>query len=1028
MLRKFIIPVLLLTLTSGVAGEVVDAPGVEMASGQVELPLATYNQLVESSRDPQQVERPAPAGYALGSATIKVRVDQSTAGASAAVDVTLRLKVLEDGWVLVPILPAGTAIEQAKVDNSPVELISGPQGLAWSVKHAGSYTMALSYRVDATRSESGYTLALPLPQAASMQLEATLPGSALDVAVIPSAGARVQTEGGNTRVSTTLPTTRGVQISWRPPIAAGHALSRARYRGELKGDAVIWQGELGVELFGEASLSLPVLPQSVTLNMLRVDGKDVPVWVQEERFRALVRGRGRHTVTIGFETPVKRQEGLPQVDVDVPPVPISSFELTLPGEKEVTVSPLANVVLRQREGKTVATTHTPLASRVSLTWTEAIPDEIKTEARANAGIYHAVHASEGVLYVQAAIDYEVTRGSTHVLRFDVPATVQVNRVVAASGAIADWRLGDVKDGRREVTVFLDRQLEGRLLFEVFYDQSLGALPEEPVDDEVIAVPLLRSLDASRQRGMIALLASQDLALKPRHEEATRIGENQLPTFFRQGLELNVLHTYKYVETLPRLSVDATPPERQQGRFDAQIATLISLGEVTLKGSSSLELNIKSGSIMELVLDLPTGVNLLSLTGPSVRQHEVVAGAEGQRIGVEFTQEMTGQLRLEVGYERLLEDSASTIDVPALAVVDAEVEQGKIAVEALSAVEVQPAVSDQLTALDVNELPQQLILRTSHPILMAYKYVTSPYRLGLTVTRHQVVSVQEAAIDRADYRTLFTRDGLAVTTAHFQVRNSGKQFLRVQLPEDSEIWSAFVDGRPEKPARATDDKGEVWHLIKIIHSTEGFPVELIFQTPARPIRGLGAVEGVLPRPEILVTRSRWDIHLPPGVRYFEPEGPMETIVAGQRLASETAKAEMTSFAEAAARQALEPLRLDVPAPSTGVRFAFEKLYANQAEERISITIPYASGFGRAVGHGLILLGTMLAWLGLGLVASRRRRLGATLALGGLVVLGVLALQYRVSILPAAWWSLAGLLVVAVWQGLKRWQLWREEEPS
>ena len=46
-----------------------------------------------------------------------------------------------------------------------------------------------------------------------------------------------------------------------------------------------------------------------------------------------------------------------------------------------------------------------------------------------------------------------------------------------------------------------------------------------------------------------------------------------------------------------------------------------------------------------------------------------------------------------------------------------------------------------------------------------------------------------------YKTLFTRDGLAVTRAQFDVRNSRRQFLRLSLPDESRIWSVFVNGGP-----------------------------------------------------------------------------------------------------------------------------------------------------------------------------------------------------------------------------------------
>ncbi|MEM7584867.1 MAG: hypothetical protein AAF560_15855 [Acidobacteriota bacterium] len=1020
----------------------------QTADGQVELPLEVYNRLVEIARDPSIPPRPAPAGYALGTATVNVTVRDL----SADVRVDLSIDVLEDDWVLVPVLAAGTPVASATVDGSSVQLINAPQGLCWAAKRRGSFAMRLVYRVDATRSDAGLSLGLPVPRAAATTLRATLPGSGLDVAVIPSAGTRLAPSGSNTSVSATIPSTSGLQISWRLPAGTGHILSRALYRGRLTGNAVTWSGELSVELLGDETAVLPLLPRSVTLRNLAIDGVDAPILIEEERFAVLVKGRGRHTLTAGFEVPVQRGDGPPRVELEVPEVPVSRFELTLPGKKDVTVEPASNVESRERGGDTIATAHVPLTSRVALSWAEAVPEEVRTEVRANAGIYHAIHAEEGVLYVRALADYEVTRGETNVLRFAVPSSVQVGSVTA-SGAVADWRLGPGDGATREITVFLDRQLQGRLVVDIGYDVSIAT------SQEAIPVPLLRSLDAQRQRGMIALLSSQDLALKPAQDDegATRVGENQLPAFVRQAIEMTVAHTYKYVEAPSGLAVAAVPPERKQGRFDAEVDTLISLGEVTMKGSASVGVDVKSGRIMELELTLPEGVNLLGLTGPSVRQHRVVAQAgpaqgdpeaptaddpeapaaddpgaspptpeqaSEQRIAVEFTQEMEGQFRLELVYERILLSDEAEFEVPTLRVLGAEVEQGRVAVEALSAVEVRPAAADRLTSLDASELPQQLILRTSNPILHAYKYVATPYRLALAVDRHEVVQVHEAAIDQADYRTLFTRDGLSVTTARYTVRNSRRQFLRVKLPPESEIWSVFVDGRPEKPARTEGEDGEAWHLIKIIHSTEGFPVELVYETPAPAVSGIGTLRGLLPRPEILVTRTRWDVFVPDGVEYGQPSNQLKLVTAPQPIAAAELDAELAALESGAGAGVIQPLELTIP--TAGIHFAFEKLYANQGERDTGFAIPYASGLGRNLGRLLSLLAAAACWIGLALLMRGYPRLGGGLVTGGAMALAVLVGRYQLSAAPGVWLSVALILGFGAFYGKAVWDQRREAE--
>ena len=104
----------------------------------------------------------------------------------------------------------------------------------------------------------------------------------------------------------------------------------------------------------------------------------------------------------------------------------------------------------------------------------------------------------------------------------------------------------------------------------------------------------------------------------------------------------------------------------------------------MQGSASIEINVKSGSIDDLFLKLPPGVNFLNLTAPSLRTHKIRPEDNGQIVEVQFTQDMEGQIRLEINYEKIMADSQDEIVVPSISIDNAEVEQGRIAVEALSA--------------------------------------------------------------------------------------------------------------------------------------------------------------------------------------------------------------------------------------------------------------------------------------------------------------------------------------------------------
>jgi len=701
----------------------------------------------------------------------------------------------------------------------------------------------------------------------------------------------------------------------------------------------------------------------------------------------------------------------------------------LPGQKDVKVSPGVDVVTVELADATKATAFIPMTDQVTFSWTEAIPVDLRGQVRANADLYHTVHAEEGVLHARGFIDYEITHGEAESLQLSLPEAAQVNRIIAPTGGVSDWAVtGTDADGRKQITVFLERAISGPYLLEVSYELLLGAGADAT---SAIAIPLLRADKVQRQRGMVALLTGDELTLTPvTEEELSAVGENQLPASIRNQISLPVSHTYKYTAALPTLVVAAAAPERKQGRFDAQVDTLVSLGDVTMKGSATVGIDVKSGTILDLRLRAPANVNVLSVTSPSLRTYEVQDVDGAQTIELEFTRQMEGQFRVEVTYERIMSSGAPESVVPTISVTEAEVEHGRIAIEATTAVEVRASVVERLSSLEINELPQQLVLKTTNPILLAYRYVNAepPFKLALTITRHQEIDVQVAAIERADYQTLLTRDGLSVTTARLTVRNSRRQFLRLDLPPGSEVWSVFVDGRPEKPAFASEDpsgnKSAV--LIRMINSAQGFPVDIVYATPVETMEDLGSVSSQLPRPDMVVTQSRWDVYLPIGPRYRTPKTTMDLVVNGVRANPRLAQAEALARAGSDQQAQMgQPLRISVP--TQGIRFAFEKLYANESPEEAEFSVRYASADANQVGLGLSLVGMILLWIGIGALASRRIRLprnGAVSALGtGLALLGVTIGYLGTSPVPASALAVVISFGLVMWFAAGRLRDWR-----
>ncbi len=949
---------LLLAATASIqASDAIEPPN--SATGDVRVPLANYIKLIEDARNP---DIPAPAAYAIGQSQVQVELKEHLDRTVANVQVTANIEVFADQWTLIPILPYGAAITAVTIDGQPIQLVQNAEWMSWSTAQAGTAELMVSFTMDASRSDQGYVLPMPIPRAASTQLTVEFVGDELDLAVIPATD--LQTIRRNQRNITTanIPTTSAVLLSWRVPQQEPYVISRAHYTGQLEDDAFTFAAKFQVELFTGEAVKLPILPNTVTLNDLTIDGAAATILAQDQQFKVLLQGRGRHEVVVVFQTTVKQQQGPLSVTFPIPQVAISQFELQLDGKKDLTVLPESQVVTTFKDSHTLASTYVPMTEAVTFSWVDAIPKDVSSEVRANANIYHAISAEEGVLYGRGLIDYEITHGETSSLSFSVPAQTQVNRITANLAGVSDWT-EETGDDEQVITVFLDRKVTGQFQLHISYEQLLGDQPDDITASQDITVPLIRALSMHRQRGIVALLAGHELTLNPTKEQGvSRVGENQLPAFFRDRIEQTIAHTFRYTSQTPQLMVQTMAPIRKQGKYDAQVDTLISLGEVTMRGSAGIQIEVKSGGISALLFELPQGVNVLNVSGPSLRNYQVTTTADKQEIAVEFTQEMTGQFELAVNYENILGAGKTELLVPTTQVPGAEVQHGRIAVEALTAVEVQAAQTDQLSTLEINELPLQLVLKTTNPILLAFKYVNAvnPQQLKLQLTRHQELAVQVAAIETANYQTLITDDGLAVTTARFDVRNSRLQFLRLGLPRHAEVWSVFVDGQAEKPAHANQNKGDGQDiLIKMLNSATGFPVEVVYATPLPAMGLFGTVAAQLPQPDMVVTHSRWDVYLPVGPNYQAVETNMNLLEANRWVDPRSHQVKSQAADRTQAASIGKPLRLTVP--QQGILYTFEKLYANQSDEAAGFQIRYASNQGNRMGLLLSVISVVMIWL-------------------------------------------------------------------
>ena len=988
-------------LVSGIPTVVVAQPAPDGASPEA---LRAWLELVGA--------RPTPSRAGVSLSEARISVDASPED-DAVVEVEVTAHVLGRGWSLVPLLPAGTAFVSARADGRPIALTALDGELAWLVDAPGSYAIALRYRVPKGARHGGGRLAIPLPAAVTQVLTATLPGGAVSPRVVPALELTSSAAGDATLVTAKLGQTGLVRIDWGTPVGGEAVVAEARYSGQVGETTVSWEAVLTIEVLAREAVAVPLLRASAAVSGARVDGRAALLETAEGLLRVRLPGAGRYVVTVRFETPIAQGNGPTSTRLWLPRPAIAALTVTAPGQKHVTVTPGGGVTRREVDGSTVATAQLPPSEEVVVSWSDARPEDDPRVVRANAEVFHVVVAQEGVLQMTGHVVTEIARGRLSRLRVSVPPDVAVNSVTG--DGVVDWRLGDADaDGARVLTVYLDREVTGSHRYAVDYER-LVAPDADPTT--LVKIPLLTPLDVHRQRGMVALVHGAELQMTPKTVDGLApVGENQLPAWLEPELRDTVTHTYKYVEPNGTLAVALTPFEKPRPRFDARVDLLASIADGAISGIAGIDVVVKSGELDSLELSIPDGINILAVTAPSLRDHHVeeATDATPRQVRLAFTRALAGTLRVEVAWERVLAPGEKNLAVPLVHVTGAALEQGTVAVEALAAVEVDATTVERMQPIDGRDLPQSLILRTTNPILLAYRYVHAdpPASLELAVRRHADVDVQVAAIDLAAYSTLWTADGVVLTRARYTVRNSGKQFLRVTLPEGARVWSAELAGQPVKPARGDDERTV---LVPLLNAVEPFTAELVYVVQRPPLGAAGSIAAALPVPDIVQTRTSWDVYLPETVSWGAPDTRMQVTARPDEEDATPPQAlgavDVDGQLAAGGGEGALPLRIEVP--SRGAHLALTQLLANQAGGPPSFTLRYTSRGADALGallafFGALAIGLLLVRL---LIGAPIGRPPVAIAVG---VLGAAAVVVALAVLGAGWvWPVAagGVSVVA-----------------
>jgi hypothetical protein len=342
-------------------------------------------------------------------------------------------------------------------------------------------------------------------------------------------------------------------------------------------------------------------------------------------------------------------------------------------------------------------------------------------------------------------------------------------------------------------------------------------------------------------------------------------------------------------------------EKQPPFFYANTRSLISVEADILRVKTRVNLDIIQSTLDRVSLVVPENYEVIKIDGVSDNEWWVRKTTIGRVLEIHFRYDVDRTIGFTVYAERMMTAETIAADFTGFKVIEARRETGDMGIVSESSVQVNIDEKDNsgLEKIEFHKLPKGFLHISSRPILSAFKYIKHPYKLLVRITKHDRVEGISTVIESADITSLFLKEGKMIYHISYRVLNTYKQFMELELPKDSIIWTVYVDNKRGKAS--SNKKGKV--LIPLIRSSGNgenirpFNVELIYTLPIDKFRIMGKGECFIPSCDIFINKMRVSLHIPRGYGYnFDKTGWEEEKLPDSRQKRKEDISRISSFEE------------------------------------------------------------------------------------------------------------------------------------
>jgi len=308
------------------------------------------------------------------------------------------------------------------------------------------------------------------------------------------------------------------------------------------------------------------------------------------------------------------------------------------------------------------------------------------------------------------------------------------------------------------------------------------------------------------------------------------------------------------------------------RAAARTDTLYTMQGDSLAGRTTYELRIDGKDVAQLGFLLGRDTVIDQVQASWIKGWR----AEKGKLLVQAGKPLTGIIQLVVHHRRSLSDGEVDLAVPELQ--GAVRQWGYGAIASGGAVEIRSLTVERGSLIDPRGLPESLRTAGAARVSRAFRYDAVPSSQKLVLVRHKEIDTLEATCDSLNAMLAYTGDGRCIAKTVYCMRNARRQHLKLDLPKDARLWSAYVAGKPVRAARTDDGRLLVPLSCSGRTASSGFAVELVYFLPGKSFEEKGKFAAALPEVDVPVMGIMLSVSVPEDIHLEDFGGGLKQVEA------------------------------------------------------------------------------------------------------------------------------------------------------